>query len=131
MRLVRVVIVAVLTLSVGGSAVAGDLKDSIAAAVQQSAAPPPVMKGNRAATLGGAALFATGMVVGLNAFINNKNGQFSEFGEADAVNKKLGAAGIGMAFAGGMVMFLGNRASHLPSVTFHKSGLSLGKRLSW
>ncbi len=31
---------------------------------------------------------------GCTAFINNKNGEFAEFGEANAVNKELGAAGL-------------------------------------
>ena len=48
------------------------------------------------------------MAVGLYAFINNQNGSYAEFGEADAVNKKLGAAGLAAAFAGGALMFLGD-----------------------
>jgi len=130
MKLLRIAIVSALMLSLSGLAFAGDLRDSIAAAAQQ-AAPPPAMKSNKVATLGGAALFVTGMTIGLTAFINNQNGDYSEFGEADAVNKPLGAAGIGMAFAGGLMMYLGTKSSHLPSVTVQRNGVSVGKKLSW
>ena len=45
-------------------------------------------------------MFVGGMAVGLYAFLNNKNGEFPEFGEAEATNKPLGTAGLVTAFAG-------------------------------
>ena len=49
------------------------------------------------------------MAIGLTAFINNENGEFAEFGEANAVNKELGTTGLATAFGGGVLMFLGSR----------------------
>jgi hypothetical protein len=133
MKPFRIALVSALTLSLSGPAFAGGLRDSIKAAASAAAeqvAPSPVA-GNKMATIGGAAIFATGMAVGLNAFINNKNGKYSEFGEANAVNKKVGAAGISMAFAGGMIMFLGNHAKGAPALSIAKGRVSLGKALTW
>ena len=123
MKIIRIALIAALTLCVGGTAIAGDLKDSAdkAAAGDQAETTGSTSGKARVETVGGLAVFAAGMTTGLYAFINNKNGKFSEFGEAAATNKKLGAAGISLAFAGGMMMFLGTRASkHLPAVTFAK-----------
>ena len=73
------------------------------------------------------------MTVGLFAFINNKNGEFSEFGEANAVNKKLGAAALSAAFVGGALIFVGSHrgAQPSPEVTVGASQLSVSKRVSW
>jgi len=134
MKPLRLALITALSLSLGAPAFAGDLHESIAAAAsaaaaeQLPAAKPPT---NKALTLSGVAVFATGMAVGLNAFINNENGEYSEFGEADAVNKKLGAAGISMAFAGGMMMFFGSRAKSAPTLSITKNRVGLTKAVSW
>ena len=48
------------------------------------------------------------------------------------MNKKLGAAGVGAAFAGGLLVFLGHdRAKHSPSVTVGAGQVKLSKQLSW
>ena len=72
------------------------------------------------------------MAIGVSSFINNKNGEFSEFGEADSSNKKVGAAGLGVAFAGGMMMFLGSRARHAPVMAVAPGGgVTVTKQVSW
>ena len=78
-------------------------------------------------------MFAAGLTTGLYAFIiNNNNGKFSEFGEATATNKKLGAAGISLAFAGGMMMFFGTHGSrHLPTMTFAKGTVGVARQITW
>lgn len=134
MKPFRFLLITALSIGLTAPAFAGDLRDSIAAAAATAAAEPIAPDkppANKLVTLGGAAIFATGMVVGLNAFINNKNGKFSEFGEADAVNKKLGAAGIGMAFGGGMMMLLGHHGKSAPTLSISGSRVTLGKAVSW
>ena len=80
----------------------------------------------------GASLFAGGMALALHAFINNKNGDFTEFGEANAVNKKLGAASIGAAFAGGVLIFMGTKkARHAPAIKVGTEGVTVSKQLTW
>lgn len=80
----------------------------------------------------GAGLFAGGMGVAIYGFLNNENGEFPEFGEANATNKALGAAGITAAFAGGALMFLGQRISrHAPNVQAGPGRFAVSKRVSW
>jgi len=138
MKIMRTGTVALLVVSLAAPAFAGDLQKSIAKAVQEQRqdekAPP---KGySKPLVWGGTALFVTGMTVGLFAFINNKNGTFSEFGEANAVNKPLGATGLGMAFVGGTMMFLGSHRrgttpNRAPSVTFGAGQVKVSKQVSW
>jgi hypothetical protein len=115
------------------SAFAGDLQQSVANAAQQ---PPPTQRApskdtSKALVWTGAALFVGGMTFGLYSFINNKNGSFSEFGEANAVNKKLGTVGLATAFGGGVLMFLGSHRSNSPSVTVAPGRMSVSKHVSW
>jgi hypothetical protein len=61
-----------------------------------------------------------------------KNSEFAEFGENNAVNKKLGAAPVSAAFAGGLLVFLGHdRAKRSPSVTVGPGQINVSKRFSW
>jgi hypothetical protein len=78
-------------------------------------------------------MFFGGMTIGLMAFMNNTNGEFAEFGEANAVNKELGAAGLCIAFAGGALVFLGHsRASkNLPSISAGPGQMKVSKKISW
>lgn len=134
MKSFRIALVAWLAVGMSGaSAFAGDLMESAAAAAQSAAAAPaPPATGNKALQFTGAALFVGGMTTGLVAFLNNKNGKYPEFGEADAVNKKLGAAGIFTAFGGGLVMFMGSRAGKkVPSLSIAPGRFSVGKAVSW
>ena len=65
--------------------------------------------------------------------MNNTNGEFAEFGEANAVNKELGAAGLCIAFAGGALVFLGHSraAKSVPSVTVALGQMKVSKKISW
>lgn len=133
MRVLRTGIVSLVVVGFATSAFAGDLQQSISRAAQQ---PPQQERAPSRATSkpliwAGSALFVGGMAVGLFAFINNQNGEFSEFGEANAVNKKLGAAGLATAFGGGVLMFLGSRPSNSPSVTVGIGRVSVTKQVSW
>ena len=139
MKTLRIGTVALVIVSLAASASAGDLQQSIAKAVAQQArqeekAPPKSY--SKPLVYGGAALFVTGMTIGLFAFINNENGTFAEFGEANAVNKPLGAAGLGMAFAGGTMMFLGSHrrgssTNRAPSITVGAGQVKVSKHVSW
>ena len=133
MRVLRTVIVALIVIGLGTSAFAGDLQQSIANAAQQPSPPvrAPSRGTSKALVWTGAALFVGGMTFGLYSFINNTNGDFSEFGEASAVNKKAGTAGLVTAFGGGVLMFLGSRQSNSPSVTVGPGQIKVSKRVSW
>jgi hypothetical protein len=140
MRTFRIGTAALLVVSLAASATAGDLQQSIAKAVQETrqqeedkSAPKSYSK---TLVWGGTALFVTGMTVGLFAFINNENGEFAEFGEANAVNKELGTIGLATAFVGGTMMFLGTHrrgtpANRAPSVTFGAGRVKVSKHVSW
>ena len=120
-----------LVLGLTTSAVAGDLEKSIAKAAQQEETRSQ-KQGSKALVVAGSGVFVGGMALGLYAFINNKNGEFAEFGEANAVNKKLGAAAVGAAFAGGLLVYLGReRARRSPSVTVGPGQVKVSKQVSW
>jgi hypothetical protein len=132
MRALRTAVAALLVLGLTTAAVAGDLERSIAKAAQQEETRSQKNGGSKALVAAGTGLFVGGMAVGLYAFINNKNGEFAEFGEANAVNKKLGAAGVSAAFAGGLLVFLGHhRAKNSPSVTVGPGRVKVSKQVSW
>jgi hypothetical protein len=137
MRTLRSAVIACVVLGIATPAVAGDLQQSVAraatAAAQQPEERAPARSVSKPLVYSGAALFVTGMAVGLYAFINNQNGGFAEFGEANAVNKGLGTAGLVTAFAGGTMMFLGSHrgAQRAPSVAIGAGGVSVSKHLSW
>jgi hypothetical protein len=131
MRVLRIGIVSWLILGLGTSAFAGDLQTSIAKAVQQQGQSPrgPMPKGY---LWGGAILFAAGIGTAFYGFLNNTHGPHPTFGEATATNVKLGSAGIVTAFAGGMLLLVGERHSRRsPSVTFGPGRMTLSKQLSW
>ena len=136
MRSFRTGLIACLVLGIATQALGGDLLQSVANAAQQQPQQEeraPARGVSKPLVWTGAALFVSGMTLGLFSFINNKNGGFSEFGEADAVNKQVGAAGLGMAFAGGTLMFLGSHraAKRAPSITVGAGGVKVSKQLSW
>ncbi|MGH9384968.1 MAG: hypothetical protein ACRD2N_11840 [Vicinamibacterales bacterium] len=79
----------------------------------------------------GTGLFVGGMAAGLYGFLNNKNGAFPEFGEAESTNTTLGTVGLITAFAGGTVLYLGTRRASSPSVTFGPRGVTVSKQISW
>jgi hypothetical protein len=131
MKLFRPALVASLVIVLSGApAAAGDLLAGATAAAQAAATPSP-LKTNTALKLTGAAVFVGGMTTGLVAFLNNKNGKYPEFGEADAVNKTLGAAGILAAFGGGLLIYMGSRAPRAPQLSIAPGRVTVGKALSW
>ena len=154
MRIIKIAIVSWLVLALGAPAFAGPPEvgrvlrtrlpggsqkqdrpfssGAIAKAVQQPA--PPRERGPipKKYLWPGVALFAGGMALAFNGFLNNKNGKFPEFGEATATNKQLGAAGLVTAFAGGTLLYLGTRkARSAPSITFDGGRLTVSKQISW
>jgi hypothetical protein len=136
-RLLRVVTAWTLITGMAASAAAGDLRASVVKAVEQQeqATKPASMAQSpmpKAYLWSGAALFAGGMVVAMNGFLNNSNGEFPEFGEADSTNIAMGAAGLATAVGGGMLLFLGKkRAAHMSSVAVSPGRLSAAARVSW
>jgi hypothetical protein len=131
MRALRTAVAALLVLGLTTSAHAGDLEKSIAKAAQQEETRSQ-KSGSKALVVAGSGIFLGGMAVGLYAFMNNTNGKFAEFGEADSVNKKLGAAGLSAAFVGGLLIFLGHdRAKSAPSVTVGPGQVKVSKQVSW
>jgi hypothetical protein len=131
MRAVRTGLVALLVVGLATPGFAGDLQQSIATATEQQERAPRGK--SKPLVWTGAALFVGGMTVGLYAFINNQNGTFSEFGEANAVNKKLGAAALGTAFVGGALIFIGSHrgAQRSPQVSFGPGQVTVSRRVSW
>ena len=130
MKPLRTAVAALLAFGLTTSAVAGDLEKSIAKA--PAGETRSRKQGSKALVVAGSGVFVGGMALGLYAFINNKNGEFAEFGEANAVNKKLGAAAVGAAFGGGLLMYLGrNRAPRAPSVTVGPGQVKVSKQVSW
>ena len=130
MRFIRIAMAWLLIVGLGTPAFAGDLRESIAkASTEQTPArgsiPKPYL-------WTGTTLFVGGMAVGLYGFLNNKNGEFPEFGEANSTNRTLGTAGLVTAFIGGTVLFLGERrASASPSVTLAPGRLTVAKSVKW
>lgn len=134
MKHLRTGVIVLLIASLTSPAFAGDLQGSAARAVESQVATdsvPTKSGGSKPLMMAGAAIFVTGFSVGAYSFINNKNGTHSEFGEARARNVKLGSAGLSAAFAGGLLMFVGSRMKHAPTVSAGAGSLSVTKRLSW
>jgi hypothetical protein len=129
----KLLLVASLATAVATPAYADGLRAAADKAAQQAA--DTMTAAPRSSTLkwAGLGLFVGGMSVGLYAFIHNKNGSYAEFGEADAVNKKLGAASLAAAFAGGALLFVGTRKAPrtMPDVKVGPAAVSVSKQVSW
>jgi hypothetical protein len=129
----KLLLITCLTTAIATPAYAEGLRAAADKAAQQAA--DTMTAAPRSATMkwAGLGLFVGGMSVGLYAFIHNKNGSYAEFGEADAVNKKLGAASLAAAFAGGALLFVGTRKAPrtMPDVKVGPSAVSVSKQLSW
>jgi hypothetical protein len=132
MKTLRTAIATALILGLSTSVFAGDLAASIAKAAQQEETRTQKSGSAKALVYTGAGMFIGGMTVGLLAFMNNTNGEFAEFGEANAVDKKLGAAGLLTAFGGGMLVYLGHeRGKRMPAVTVAPGQMKISKQISW
>jgi hypothetical protein len=124
--------------AMGVPAVAGDLHANIARAIDGQAPAQQLSAGDRGPSIPkaylwpGAGLFVGGMAVAINGFLNNRNGEFPEFGEAESTNVKMGAAGLAAAFGGGLLLFLGKeRAGRAPSLTFSAGRIAISQRVTW
>jgi hypothetical protein len=133
MRMARLLVAAWLALAAATPAYADGLRAAAEKAAQQAAPTMTTEPRSNVMKWTGLGLFVGGMSVGLYSFIHNKNGSYSEFGEADAVNKKLGAASLAAAFAGGALLFVGTRKVPVAvaDVKVGPSGVSVTKQLSW
>src|SRR5688572_29958967 len=135
MRILRVMVTGAAIIGVSTSAFAGDLQAGIAKAVAQQATPAPSEQRSmpKAYLWPGAALFVGGMAVGLNGFLNNRNGEFPGPGEAEATNVRMGTAGLAAAFGGGLILFLGKQsaAGRMPSVTVGPGRVTASHQVRW
>jgi hypothetical protein len=133
MRAIRTGLVALLIAGLATSGFAGDLRDSIDKAAQQPPQEQRARSTSKPLVWTGTALFVGGMAVGLFAFINNQNGTYSEFGEANAVNKELGAAALSAAFVGGALIFMGTHrgAGRAPQIAVGPNRVRVSKQLTW
>jgi hypothetical protein len=131
MGFARPLIISVTILGLSTASVAGDLKDSIAkAALEQQQMPAP--KIDKAYVIPGAALFVAGMSMALYGFLHTNGGDFVSGSVSTESNTGLGAAGLGVAAAGGAVLFVGSkRAAHAPSVAVGPRGVTITKRVAW
>jgi len=127
MRALRIIVAWFVMAGVSTSVFAGDLRASAVSAAQEQTRDKPMPKPYLWA---GSGLFVGGMAVGIYAFLHNRNGQFPEFNEATATNKPLGAAGLGAAFAGGTILFLGKRKAN-ESITVAPGKVTVSKRVTW
>ncbi len=134
MKALRTGLAALLIASLSSSAFADGLAASASKAVEAAAAEQagaPAMGGSKLLAATGAVVFVTGFGVGVYGFLNNKNGKYSEFGEASARNVKLGSAGLAAAFGGGVLLLMGTHMKKAPSVAFGAGGLNVSKRITW
>jgi len=136
MKILQVITVWLAIVGIGSSASAGDLLESVAKAVEkeeQTTRPAADQRPMpRVYLWSGAALFAGGMAVAMSGFLNNRNGEFPEFGEADSTNIAMGAAGLAAAVGGGMVLFLGKkRVGRVSSVVAVPGRVSAAAKFVW
>jgi len=132
-RTVRIVAAWLVIGGLSTSAFAGDLHESIARAAEDQAQAPSRETGIPKVYLWtGSALFVGGMTLGIFEFLHNRNGDIPRFDEANATNKQLGAAGLGLAFLGGTILFLGERhARQSATLSVGPGRVSVTKRLTW
>jgi hypothetical protein len=131
MRPMRIAIAWLIITSLSTSAFAGDLRSSVERAAQEQS-PSTDRSIPKGYLWAGSGLFVGGMTVGIYAFLHNRNGSYPGLDEAGATNKPLGAAGLGLAFAGGTILFLGQRkAGRSASLTFGPGKVTLAKQVSW
>lgn len=136
MRLARPLIASLLIVGSSTSGFAGDLQDSISRAAQQPAPPAQggsgSMKMDKGYLISGASLFVAGMTMAIYGFLHTNGGEYVSGEVSKESNTALGAAGLGVAAAGGGILFLGaHRAKKAPSLTFGPKGFKVSKQLTW
>ena len=131
MNIWRAVVVIVAVLGVSTMAVAGDLQQSADKAAQQQARSKPAQM-DKAFLVSGGALFVAGMSMAVYGFLHTGGGDFVSGQVTKESKTGLGAAGLGVAAAGGAVLFLGSqRARSAPSITVGAGRVTVAKRLTW
>jgi hypothetical protein len=131
MNIWRAVVVIVAMLGVSTIAAAGDLQQSADKAAQQQARSKPTQM-NKAFLVSGGALFAAGMSMAVYGFLHTGGGDFVSGQVTKESKTGLGAAGLGIAAAGGAVLYLGSqRARNAPSITVGAGRVTVAKRLTW
>lgn len=139
MRIVRAVVVSLLIVGLSTPAAAGDLATSGAKAVQQQAAQVETQATQAVSTSiprkylwPGVVMLVGGLASGLYLFMNNQNGDFPGPDEYGATEKVAGGVALATAFAGGAVLYLGQRQSRNASVvTFAPGAVTVSNRVSW
>jgi hypothetical protein len=133
MTLVRPLIASLMILGLSSAGFAGDLHDSIANAAQpQTEEKAPARKIPKPYVVSGTTLFVVGMSMAVYGFLHTNGGEFVS-GEVSKESKTgLGAAGLGLAAAGGAILFMGaKRAQHAPSIAVGPHGVAVHKHVSW
>jgi hypothetical protein len=128
MEILRIGTVWLMVLGVATSAVAGDLRKSIAKAEQQPSpqveTPPAPAKGY--AVVGGALLIG-GVIAAAYGFLHT-----TSFEQWQPAHVAVGAAGLGGVIAGGLILLNGQeRSTRSPSVTVGPHGVAVSKHFSW
>jgi hypothetical protein len=132
-HITRVGLAALLSLSLSATTWAGPIAESAAkAATAAAAAQPGRSTTGSVLTWVGTSLFVGGLAVGLYSFINNKNGEFTEFGEAEASNNSAGIAGLAAAAAGGALIILGSKKGGASaSMRLGANGVTVSRSVTW
>ena len=135
MKALRTGLAALLIMSLSSSAFADSIAESASRAAEAAAAAEPGSGsrsgGMKPLTMAGAAVFVTGFTFGVYSFINNKNGTYSEFGEAGARNVRAGAIGLSTAFGGGVLMLIGSHMKSAPNVQVGRGSFNVSKQVTW
>jgi hypothetical protein len=124
-----------LMLVVAVPASAGDLRGSLARAVnEQSQIATPQRPGMAPAIRwSGLGLFVGGVGIATYGYLHTSDGEFVEPGDIGRVSSpKLAASGLVVAAAGGALLFWGNRrVKHAPSIALGPGRAEVTKAISW
>ena len=135
MKLLRPTLVSLVIVGLSTPSFAGDLEKSIAKAAQtqpraQEERPPVQM--DKAYLVSGASLFVVGMSMAVYGFLHTNGGEFVSGAVSKESNTALGAAGLAVAGAGGVILYWGaHKAKRAPSVSFGPKTFKVSKQLTW
>src|SRR5436309_15306554 len=108
MRLARPLIASLMILGMSTAAFAGDLRESIANAAQQTApeqAPPSKIP--KAYVVSGGTLFVVGMSMAVYGFLHTSGGEFVSGAVSKESKTGLGGSGMAVVGVGGAILFMG------------------------
>ena len=134
MKTLRIFAAWLAIVSITVPAFAGDMQASAAKAAAQASQEKPEISNPmpKGYLWTGTAMFVGGMALGIYGFLNNRNGDFPGINEATATNKPLGAAGLAVAFAGGTILFLGQRkAKQSAELKIVPGGVAVARTMTW